>query len=210
MRYSDIFDGKSFSSNEFHELLEFFEKLNLFDLQYSTRNLLEVRFIHNREKAHSKFFESIEQVLVQFEDIILMQDEGFHCYFGITLRPAEDRRKQEDIKFITCLWADIDEKATGLPKTELIKKVKKFKFAPSIIVDTGGGIQPYWVLKKALAVDIKENEGNRRHAREGTKGSHLLFDIFSQFFPDELHFLPQFFLPLKLFFILGNAGAETA
>ena len=69
----------------------------------------------------------------------------FNLYFGVCPR-AINRGKEEDIKVITALWADVDTE-------ESRKALETFEYPPSLMVNSGHGIHAYWLLKEPEMVD---------------------------------------------------------
>lgn len=82
--------------------------------------------------------------------------ESACVWFGIATRKERLRAGRggaEDCGYIPAIWCDIDvqgpnHRATNLPPTmdaarELIAKHPK---PPNFVVETGGGLQPYWLL----------------------------------------------------------------
>ncbi|MHC2576003.1 hypothetical protein ACVI1J_002283 [Bradyrhizobium diazoefficiens] len=68
-----------------------------------------------------------------------------------------DKRNKQTVRESTALFADVDfEKIDGLPddpqaaREHVLKQLTRLKFAPSIIVWSGGGLHLYWLLKEAL------------------------------------------------------------
>ncbi|CVK18409.1 DUF927 domain-containing protein [Sporomusa sphaeroides] len=88
-------------------------------------------------------------------------------YFGLGLRRKKldsGRGKVEDVRCITCLWADIDVKAdahkeTNLPQgiEEAVDFVNSFPLLPSVIINSGHGLHAYWLLNTPWDLDEAEN-----------------------------------------------------
>ncbi|MGY4291480.1 hypothetical protein ACVWXO_010746 [Bradyrhizobium sp. LM2.7] len=69
-----------------------------------------------------------------------------------------DKRNKQTVCESTTLFADLDfDKIDGLPndpqaaRDYVLKQLTRLKFAPSIIVWSGGGMHLYWLFKEALA-----------------------------------------------------------
>jgi len=80
-------------------------------------------------------------------------------YFGLGLQPrdlGQNRRGEgRDVIAIPGLWADIDvrgtaHKGTDLPPTKEVARALLAEFAiePTLVVDSGHGLQPWWLFKK--------------------------------------------------------------
>lgn len=73
-------------------------------------------------------------------------------FFGVLPRASQSGR-QESIKHITTLWADLDGKYYEGGKSEALGTLVNFQENPSIIVDSGHGYHAYWILKKAVPIE---------------------------------------------------------
>jgi putative DNA primase/helicase len=80
-------------------------------------------------------------------------------YVGVGLyRPGITRGRgtANDVVCITSLWADLDyggeHKKDNLPPDEAAcrKILERIGLKPSLIVHSGHGLQPYWLLKESL------------------------------------------------------------
>ena len=78
-------------------------------------------------------------------------NKTYHIYFGVNPRPLSKGKKQEDIRDLVCLWADVDGKDfVGGGKDAALKSISDFPLPPSIIVDSGHGYHCYWLLEEAI------------------------------------------------------------
>ncbi|RXG65923.1 hypothetical protein ES695_05575, partial [Candidatus Atribacteria bacterium 1244-E10-H5-B2] len=86
--------------------------------------------------------------------------ENLNIHFGVAPR-YRDSGTEKDVKILRCFWCDLDCKRKNKPelptKEEALKTIKKFKLAPSIIVDSGQGYHLYWLLSKLINI---KNENN--------------------------------------------------
>jgi hypothetical protein len=84
--------------------------------------------------------------------IIKTRAHRMPSYFGVALRTAQaavDRRgSAQYCGLLTALFVDCDFKHLG--ETESRKRLAAFAIPPSIIVNSGGGLHPYWVLRRPL------------------------------------------------------------
>jgi hypothetical protein len=77
-----------------------------------------------------------------------------HCYYGVALRQGQNG-KAEAASRTGANWADIDAKlwpAAPDPKRCALEAVEAFAPRPSIVIDSGGGFQPYWLFNKPFAL----------------------------------------------------------
>jgi hypothetical protein len=98
--------------------------------------------------------------------------EHFNVYFAIGAqgtRPEKGRGKETGVITLPGFWADIDvlgpnHAAQALPPTieDAMHILQAVPFKPSVIVYTGGGIQPYWLFREPWELD---NEKERNQAK---------------------------------------------
>ena len=81
-----------------------------------------------------------------------------NIYTGVALAPTGSRHPKQrvlasDTTAVAGLWADIDYGSTGHKKTNLpptfddaIELLDSLRFAPTIVVNSGHGIQPWWLF----------------------------------------------------------------
>lgn len=85
-------------------------------------------------------------------------------YFGVGLQkenpPKGQRGTTETVSHLPGLWMDIDvrgphHKMTALPGSieEAVEFLRSLKPAPSLIIDTGGGLHVYWVFDQLYHID---------------------------------------------------------
>lgn len=109
---------------------------------------LEVRFVGQGSARPPKFFPK-GQISESDWALITELNTNYHVFFGVN--PRRDMRgRQEDIKDVICLWADIDGKDFEGGKSEALNKVQDFALRPSIIVDSGRGYHCYWLLNEPI------------------------------------------------------------
>jgi hypothetical protein len=86
--------------------------------------------------------------------------KGVNVYFGCATR---DGRRHPELKSntlggkvncreITALWCEIDFKET--PRDKALERISAFKFPPSIVISSGGGLHLYWLL--AAPIDAQD------------------------------------------------------
>lgn len=95
---------------------------------------------------------------------ITRSHEGHDVWFGVATRherlPA-GRGGADDCHEITALWLDIDVAGARhkdndqLPPTfdDAYKLIDRFPVPPSLVVESGGGLQPWWLLDEPIDVD---------------------------------------------------------
>jgi hypothetical protein len=80
-------------------------------------------------------------------------------YFGVATRDGKAGRA-ENVIDVPCVWCDAD--FNKVPKEILSSQLKRFPFKPSIIVESGGGVHFYWLLKEPSREYIAIEDINRR------------------------------------------------
>ena len=116
---------------------------------------IELRTINNDDVR--QFFYHTNQIdrLVSH----LFNDDLFkntNIYFGVCPR-AKKRGKEESVKQVNCLWADLDCKDEE-ERQKILEKLKSFKLPPSIIVNSGHGYHPYWLLSEPYLIKTDQDK----------------------------------------------------
>lgn len=106
------------------------------------------------------------------DEIVQYVPEG-NFYFGVCPR-SKMSGKSEDVEMITVLWVDIDAK--GQTKEEIIERLKKFKYPPTFIVDSGNGIHAYWLLKQPEPIH-ENTKGILKGLARALKGDEHCHDL---------------------------------
>lgn len=108
-----------------------------------------------------------------------------NIYFGVCPRSKLEGRfggKEENVKQVNCLWVDLDcqwkEKKDEPTREERLRRLKDFKFSPSVVVDSGHGYHCYWLLKEPY--QIKNNE-DKLKMKGYTKGLTIALNGDSSF-----------------------------
>lgn len=103
---------------------------------------IEIRAKHKSGHITQEWATSIEEVIALAKPL----REEHDVWFGLGARNKK-RGKAEDVCLLSCLWADIDaEKFSSKSKEEALAFVESLPLSPSIVVDSGGGLQAYWLL----------------------------------------------------------------
>lgn len=104
-----------------------------------------------------RFLPSKENKFIPISEInsipsILKSHENQNCYFGIATRRDGDGSK-EGIVEIPALWNDIDIVKGSSGYDHFKQTYKQFPLKPSILIESGGGFHPYWLLKEPTTKD---------------------------------------------------------
>jgi len=116
---------------------------------FPTDGFIEFRVKHHQKGWLSDFLpvDSIENVekLQILDNLKQVAD----VYFGIGARKRAGGRTKEDVLYLKACWIDIDEKDPK-KKREKIEELERWFKPPTIIVDSGGGLHGYWILKEPV------------------------------------------------------------
>ncbi len=95
--------------------------------------------------------------LRSFDDLNLGEfDPLAHVWYGVALRKAESNRGTlGDLTLCPVVWSDCDE-LTPAERDDAVKRLLAFRYPPSIIVNSGGGLHVLWTLVKPLDMRIPE------------------------------------------------------
>ena len=110
-----------------------------------------------------------------FAHLIALNNSGYAIYVGVLPRIIKGG-KEEDVKTITCLWADLDAndfKNGG--KREALERLHAFEKMPSMLVDSGHGYHAYWLLNEATT-DAQLARGIMKGMALKLNGDHT-FDL---------------------------------
>jgi hypothetical protein len=85
---------------------------------------------------------------------------GLNYWVGVALRRDTKGGKKENLLALTAAFADVDAGAAGhkganryKDKPEALAAIEAFPLRPSLVVDSGGGYQPYWLFREPVELD---------------------------------------------------------
>jgi len=110
------------------------------------QGFIEIRLIGGRG-VRSYFFRGLETLCRK-----RFESRNDHSYYGILPRERREGRK-DAVKWLLALWADLDAKHFKEGKPDAWEALRKFEHAPSVIIDSGHGLQALWFLKEPLAIE---------------------------------------------------------
>ena len=87
----------------------------------------------------------------------IRENAGENLYFGVATRRTRDSGKLENCGLLQALFVDIDFKVT--PEPEARGKLERFQLKPSIVVNSGGGLHTYWLLREPLDLQTEAVKG---------------------------------------------------
>lgn len=129
-------------------------------------------------KVKRSTFHRLPADLAQVAEQVVMQGQKANLYVGCGPRHRDfgpyRRGGSADVTIMPGLWFDLDFKTPyrqerQLPDTpdEALEFLKTLEFAPSLIIWTGGGLQPWWLFKEPL---LLANGRERRQAVRLSQG----------------------------------------
>ena len=109
------------------------------------RGFIEIRLI-GKTGVKCYFFRGLELIRHKHFD-----SQRAHTFYG--LLPRERREGGKDsVEWLLALWADLDAKDFPNGKEDAWEALRRFDFTPSVIVDSGHGLQALWFLKEPVVV----------------------------------------------------------
>jgi putative DNA primase/helicase len=131
----------------------------LFDLLYAgTSGFLELRTFDHSDAQQLRQFVEVRMGAYDFAPIRAFleatEQRKLGAFFGVALRSANGAKQKkgtgEHCQCLPALFVDADFKHLGEEITR--QRLREFKLPPSIVVNSGGGLHPYWKLATALAL----------------------------------------------------------
>ena len=112
-------------------------------------NRIEVRILRagTRKSKSRHFTDDIDDAAVL---AMGASDKGYESYFGVSARGPKAHGKKHNLTYLTAAFADVDVGKTYKTKDEALNVLGDFRPAPSIVVDSGGGLHAYWLLKEPV------------------------------------------------------------
>jgi hypothetical protein len=74
------------------------------------------------------------------------------------MRPLSKKATKEDVLEAVAIWVDIDPKKGEDPaaaRADAITRLMNYRVPPSIVIDSGGGVQAIWLLDEPFPIDGK-------------------------------------------------------
>jgi len=121
-----------------------------------SKGYIEIRTIDTSGEVKRYFYPTtqIDKLLSHLADDNFFKDTN--VYFGVC--PRNDRKgKEENVKQVNCLWADLDCRDEK-ERQERLQKLKNFKLPPSIIVNSGHGYHVYWLLSQPYLIKTNQDK----------------------------------------------------
>ncbi len=76
--------------------------------------------------------------------------EGYESFFGVSARGPKALGTKHNLTYISAVFADLDIGGHWKTKAIALAAIEDFVPSPSIIVDSGGGLHAYWLLKERV------------------------------------------------------------
>jgi len=135
------------------------------------RGFVEIRLI-GKERVRSYFFRSLELLKKK-----RFESEKLHTYYGLCPREHREGTK-EAVKWSLALWADLDEKNFTGGKEATWERLRGFPISPSVVVDSGHGLQALWFLKEPVEIlNPEEIEAYLKGLAKALDGDPAVSDI---------------------------------
>lgn len=123
---------------------EFFKRV--WPTRLLTNETLEMRYLDREEKGfvHRAFYQSIDSFLEDADRKI-----DYEIYFGVSTRYGTGTGKKRDCYRSQAVWVDFDN---GEKKEWTLQRVAELDPKPDLLVDSGGGVHAYWLLRTPVLV----------------------------------------------------------
>jgi hypothetical protein len=132
--------------------------------QVATDFYIEFRFIReiNGEKEVNFLFCHYEDIRATLPEVFRrngMDFNGmdFNVYYGPNPRSGPARGKKKYIEWLASIWVDLDAEGSGRKRPapyktveDALKAIEGFSIQPSVIKNSGRGIQALWILDKPV------------------------------------------------------------
>ncbi len=109
-----------------------------------------------KDKVRDRTFVALSsdwQSVTQEIDKLRKKNEGCNLFFGIATRDGNGG-KEGNVISIPCVYVEMDMK--NFPEEEIWKKLKKFRFKPTIIVKSGEGVHIYFMLNQPVGLESRD------------------------------------------------------
>jgi hypothetical protein len=83
-----------------------------------------------------------------FAYIVACERDENHPYFGVAERATDANGRKENLSWFRALYADCDFKDSSEPETR--QRLADFPLQPSVLVESGGGLYPFWLLNEPV------------------------------------------------------------
>ena len=130
--------------------------------------------------VRTEFF-PVENISGAYTYALSQNRQGYNVYFGVKAlakMPIEGRGKTEDPGYINCMWADYDYGFDGHKRKDnppdqqtVFDLLAEFPLKPSVVVFTGHGIHPYWLLKEPIDATTEEGMDLASKLIKGVQGT---------------------------------------
>jgi hypothetical protein len=114
----------------------------------------ELRCIHPQTGEVKTFWSRIgdkRTLTTAFKRADELNHEGYGIYFAPCLR-SQKQGKAEAAALLPALWVDLDCDDDSARRVAALAKLHAFDLQPSAIIDSGGGLHAYWLLKEPTSL----------------------------------------------------------
>jgi hypothetical protein len=117
---------------------------------------LEVRWKPEGGDIRRRFYPGIEDLIRDMAD----WDPPLNYWVGVAPRKNNKSGKKEDCVALTASFGDVDcgteghkEATKYQTKAEALAAIEGFPLRPTILIDSGGGFQPYWLFREPVELN---------------------------------------------------------
>jgi len=115
---------------------------------------VELRCIHPTTANARSFWSKVgdkSSLTTAFKRATALNGEGYGVYFAPCLRQTKSG-KADAAALLPTLWVDLDCDDDPKQREAALNKLHDFTPPPSAIIDSGGGLHAYWLLKESIPI----------------------------------------------------------
>jgi len=113
---------------------------------------IELRCIHPTTADARSFWSKVgdkRSLTSAFNRATALNGDGYGVYFAPCLRQTKSG-KADAAALLPALWVDLDCDDDSARRATALEKLYAFNPPPSAIIDSGGGLHAYWLLKESV------------------------------------------------------------
>jgi hypothetical protein len=117
----------------------------VYPVKLHSHETLELRLLKRSNGAHRSIFcRSVGELIEES----LKYAQEWEVYFGVATRLGDSGGKKRDVYRIRTVWCDLDDRT--------VEECSLFDPAPSILVNSGGGVHAYWAFPNPVLVNHQQ------------------------------------------------------
>lgn len=123
---------------------------------------IEFRYFRPNTRTAPPIYSSFAGLRAALQKVFRLNAQGYDVYYGANPRPGKGRGKKDDIELLISVWCDLDAAGSGRKPAnparyatieDIMKALNRFPIAPSVMINSGAGIQCHWYLDEPVPCD---------------------------------------------------------